>query len=118
MLIKDIPKIMAICLGLTIVVEVLFAFILKVRDKKDFVNIILANIITNPIVVIIPIYINFKFGSTYYYISLIILEIMAVIVEGILYKKFLNYKRINPFVLSIILNILSYVSGEILWRCL
>lgn len=118
MLIKDIPKIMAVCLFLTIIVEVLLAFLLKVREKKDFVNIILANIVTNPIVVIIPIFINFKFGITYHYISLIVLEILAVIVEGLLYKSFLYYKKINPFILSIILNTLSYISGEVLWRCL
>ena len=118
MLIKDIPKIMAICLGLTIIVELLGALILKVRNRKDFINIILVNILTNPIVVIIPIYINFKFSTIYYYISLIILEITAIIVEGLIYKKYLYYQRLNPFVLSLILNILSYISGEIFWRCL
>ena len=118
MLIKDIPKIMTICLLLTIVVEIIFAYLLKVRNKKDFVNIILVNVVTNPIVVIIPIFINFNFGSLYYYISLVILEILAIIVEGLLYKMFLNYNKINPFLLSIILNILSYISGEIFWRCL
>ena len=118
MLINDLPKIMAICLGLTIIIEVLFAFIFKVRKLKDFINIILANILTNPFVVTIPIYVNFKFGEVSYYIILIILEILVVIIEGKLYKDYLDYKRINPYILSLILNILSYISGEILWRCL
>lgn len=118
MLIKDIPKIMGICLLLTITVEIIFAYILRVRDKKDYVNIILVNIVTNPIVVSIPIYINYQFGVIYYYISLVILEVLAVITEGLIYKDFLSYKRLNPFILSIILNILSYIAGEIFWRCL
>jgi hypothetical protein len=118
MLIKDIPKIMAICLGITIVIEVIFAYLFKVRDKKDLLNIVLANIITNPVIVTVTILINYKFGSTYYYISLVILEILVVIVEGLLYKKYLCFNKINPFLLSMLLNILSYVSGEIFWRCL
>ena len=65
MLIKDIPKIMIICLSLTIFIELL-----------------------------------------------------SVIVEWIIYKKFLDYKRINPFVLSILLNICSYIAGEILFLLL
>ena len=87
MLIKDIPKIMGICLLLTITVEIIFAYILRVRDKKDYVNIILVNIVTNPIVVSIPIYINYQFGVIYYYISLVILEVLAVITEGLIYKN-------------------------------
>ena len=41
----------------------------------------------------------------------IILEITAFLVEGLIYKKTLEYKRINGFLLSLILNISSYVLG-------
>ena len=118
MLIKDIPKIMIICLLLTITVEIVFALILRVRKKKDLVNIILVNIITNPIVVIMPVFMDYQFGRLYYYISLVILEVLAFLVEGFIYKKYLEYKRINPFLLSLILNVLSYTIGEIFWRCI
>ena len=116
MLIKDIPRIMVICLVMTILIEVSFAWILKVKNKKDFVNIILVNVITNPIVVIIPIFLDYHYGLDARNISLIILEILTVIVEGYIYKKTLSYKKINPYFLSLILNILSYFIGDIFWR--
>ena len=118
MLISDIPFIMIRCLLLTIIIELLFSIIFKVKNKKDLLNIILVNIITNPIVVITPIYLNLKYGLVYRNISLIILEILTILIEGLCYKKVLNYKKINPFLLSIILNSLSYSIGEIInyWR--
>ena len=114
MLIRDIPYIMIRCLLLTIIIEVLFFLLLKGRNKKDIINVILVNIITNPIVVIIPIYLNLRYGIIYRNISLIILEISIVLIEGFCYKKSLKYNKINPYLLALILNILSYSIGEII----
>ena len=116
MLIKDIPKIMIICLLSTIIIETFFAFLFKIRKKKDLLNIILVNVITNPIVVIVSIYIGLRYGLVYRNISLIILEISTVIIEGFIYYKYLDYKKINPYLLSFLLNLLSYFIGEIYWR--
>lgn len=110
----NIPYVMIKCLLFTILIEIIVALILKVKDNKDFINIILANCITNPIVVILPIFIQLKFGLTARWIVLILLEILTVLVEGYIYKKFLNYKKINPFLLSLILNISSYLIGEVI----
>ena len=114
MLIRDIPYIMIRCLILTIIIEVIVSLIFKVKDKKDILNIILVNVITNPIVVIIPMYSYLRFGLIYRNISLIILEILTVITEGYCYKKALKYKKLNPYLLSLILNISSYFIGEVI----
>lgn len=114
MLINDLPLIMLRCLILTIIIEVIIGLILKIKNKKDILNIILANIITNPIVVSIPVYINIKFGLLERNICLIILEIITLFVEGFIYKKVLNYKKINPYLISLILNMSSYLIGEII----
>lgn len=116
MLINDLPYIMAKCLFLTIIIEVIVAILLKVKDKKDLLNVILVNVITNPLVVTIPVYFNLKFGILERNIVLYSLEILTVITEGGIYKKVLKYKRINPFVLSMILNLSSYLIGEIINR--
>ena len=118
MLIKDIPFVMIRCLILTIIIECLFAYLFKVRNKKDLLNVLLVNVITNPIVVIIPIYLNLKYGILYRNISLIILELLTIFIEGLCYKKTLSFKKINFFLLSFILNFLSYFIGEIInyWR--
>ena len=84
--------------------------------KKDFLNVALVNIMTNPLVVIISIYIGLKCGIFYRNIFLVVLEILVVITEGYVYSKYLDYKKINPYLLSLLLNLLSYFIGEIYWR--
>jgi len=101
------------CLITTIVVEVIIAYLLKVKDKKDYLNIILVNIITNPLVVLFPYIIYLYHGITARYISLAIFELFAFLSEGFIYYKVLKYKRINSYVLSLILNLSSYIIGDI-----
>ncbi len=118
MTVRDLPLIMVRCLLCTIVIECIIGIIIGIRNKKDILNIILVNVLTNPIVVSIPIFVMIKRGSTYRYISLFILEILAFITEGFIYKKVLNYKKINPFLVSLILNLGSYFIGEIINKIL
>ena len=114
MLINELPFIMIRCLVLTILFEVVIALGVGVRKKLDLVNIILVNVLTNPIVVTIPVYFNVRYSVEARHISLLILEILAVFTEGFIYKKYLNYKKINPFIISLILNGVSYMSGVII----
>ena len=106
-------KNMIICLTATILIECIVAILLRIRNRKDIINIILANILTNPLVVSIPVYFNILYGIYFRNIAYIILEICAVIAEAIIYKKFLKFDKINPFVISIILNIASFGIGEL-----
>lgn len=108
-------KMMIICLVCTIIIEVMVAFILRVRDRKDLLNIVLVNILTNPLVVSISLYVQVYYGNYYYRISMIILEIMAFLIESLIYKKVLK-RDINPYVLSLILNASSYGLGLIINR--
>ena len=102
------------CLLSTIIIELLVAFILKVRDKKDILNIILVNITTNPLLVTTTTYINIIYGLKYRNILIYPFEILVVLVEGLVYKKYLKYKKINPYLLSFILNVSSYLIGLII----
>lgn len=112
MILNNLPFIMLKCLILTIVIEFIVASILKVKDKKDLLNVVLVNCLTNPIVVSFPVYFNIKYGIFERRVCLIILEILTLIVEGIIYKKYLKFKKINPYILSLILNSSSYIIGE------
>ena len=62
MSINELPMIMIRCLLLTIIIEIIVGLILGIRNKKDIINIILVNIVTNPIVVSIPILVLVKYG--------------------------------------------------------
>lgn len=113
MIINDLPYIMCKCLILTIIIETIVALIIGIRNKKDILNIILVNILTNPLVTSIPVYFNIKYGVLERDIALIILEVFTVIIEGIIYIKFLKFKKINSILISIYLNACSYFIGEI-----
>ena len=113
MYIDDILLIMLICLSSTIVIEISMSLLLGIRNKKDILNVILVNVMTNPLIVSIIMYITYNriFNLT---ISIIILEILITLVEGFTYKKVLKFDKINPYVLSLILNISSYFIGKLL----
>lgn len=110
--INELPLIMLICLSSTIVIELIMSLLLGMRNKKDILNVILVNIM-NPLVVSILMYITYNrlFNTT---ISIIILEILVILTEGFTYKKVLTFDKINPYVLSLILNISSYFIGRVL----
>ena len=114
MLINELPYYMVRALFLTIIIELFVALLLKVREKKDILNIVLVNILTNPIVVSVSVFFNYRYGLMGRKISLIVLELTAYFVEGFIYYKYLKYRKINPFLLSIILNLSSYLIGEVI----
>lgn len=106
-----LPEYIIVCLLCTIIIELLGAFYLRVKDKKDYVNIIWVNVITNSIVVVVPYVLYLYVGIIYRNISL---EVLAVILEGYIYKKVLNYGRFNVYLLSLILNLCSYFIGNVI----
>lgn len=113
-MLQKLPIILINCLFFTILIELTISLILRIKDKKDILNIILVNIATNPIVVLIPYIFGLLYNLRIRHIVLYILEIITVIFEGYIYKKYLNYKKINPYVLSFILNLSSYLIGDVI----
>lgn len=111
---NSLPIIMVRCLLLTIIIELIVALILGVRDKKDIINVILVNVITNPVVVVSQALLYIKFGYTIEMIGIGILEVVVVIVEGLIYKKVLKYNKLNPILLSLLLNATSFFIGELI----
>jgi hypothetical protein len=113
---NELPIIMLKCLLLTILIECIIGFIIGVRDKKDLLNILLVNILTNPIVVSIPVLVMLKSTPTNRYYCLFILEIVTFLIEGFIYSKVFKYKKINPYIVSLIMNLGSYFIGEIIYN--
>ena len=110
MRISEMPIVMLRCLVITLVIECLIAIILGYR-KRDLLNVFLVNVLTNPLVNSISIAINYHYGLKYRNIALIILEALAFLVEGFIYFKCLRKRKINGFILSLILNLGSYLTG-------
>lgn len=105
---------LALSLGLTLLIEIPAALILGLRRKEDILLVGLVNILTNPIVVLI---LNLFFlftASPPPWFLILPLEVFAVLTEGFIYQKGLSYRRIHPFLLSLILNGISYFGGLLL----
>lgn len=108
-----LPYVMLLCLTVTIMIELLFALILKIHDKTDLINVVLVNILTNPLLVSTLYLVFLKYGEFAKIVFEIIMEIVIFAVEGTIYKRYLKYNKINPYLTSLILNISSYFTGGI-----
>lgn len=113
MLISDLPKVMIISLTITLIIELTIAIILMYR-KKDLLNVFLVNVLTNPLLNSLVVGINYYFGLKWRNISLIILEIIVIVGEGYIYQKYLERRKINGYILSLILNLSSYFIGSLI----
>ncbi len=110
-MLNSLPLMMLVCLTLTLLIESLTALICGVRTKRDFLLIFLANLMTNPVLVCVTFLLGFFFGMRVRMPVEILLEISVVFIEGLVYRQATDYKKLDPFLLSLILNAASYLSG-------
>lgn len=103
---------LALSLGLTLLFEIGFALILGLRKPKDLLLVFLVNVLTNPPLVLFLNLFSLRHEVPWYLI--LTLETAVVLTEGFLYRKRLEYTRISPFLLSFILNFISYTGGLII----
>ena len=108
-MLTELLKLHAIALFLTIVIELLFALAVRIRNRTDLCIVILAQIVTNPLVVFISNWCLFH-TRLHPLIFQIPLEIAAILAEWLIYKSYA--KRIaRPFLFSLAANLLSYTIG-------
>ena len=117
-MINELPFYMLRGLICTLLIEICFSLLLGVRKKSDLLIVALVNLMTNPLVVSLGFTAGFFFGSTVRIICMVFLELSAFAAEGFVYKKTLDYKKINPFLLSLLLNTASYLSGLLINKLL
>ena len=103
---------LALSLVLTLVFEISFFLLIGKRNKKDLLLAVLANIVTNPAVVLsywlMALYTDWNHG-----IIKIPLEIFAILTEGYYYSKYgRDFK--HPYLFSAAANAFSFGIGLIL----
>ena len=103
-------KSLVLSLGLTVMLEFLFAFLWRI-DRRDFRLVAAVNILTNPVVVGCYILTGHFFPSILVYVT-IALELSAILTEGMLYKRFSGMKL--PMLFSFCANLFSFSAGVIL----
>ena len=109
-------KILLISLSLTIIIELIVSLLLGIRETQDIKVVVLANCITNPVVVFIANCIYVLNYNLLYTITVAILEILAIIIEFLIYKKYLKFNEKSPLVISVINNIISFSLGLIITK--
>lgn len=110
MRINDIPLVMLYCLCSTVVIEGVLAFLWGVRRAADQLVVLLANVLTNPLLVSVGYWILFRFGTRGYNIGTAVMEVLVVLTEGWIYKRILTQQK-HPFVLSLLCNAGSFLIG-------
>ena len=109
---SELAVALAVALPSTILLEAGFFLLTGKRNKKDLMLVILVNVLTNPAVVLI------------YWLSILytdidgiavkaLLEILAVLVEGLYYKQYAQDIR-KPFLFSLGANAFSFFAGVLI----
>ncbi|MFB0921651.1 MAG: hypothetical protein QMB62_12365, partial [Oscillospiraceae bacterium] len=83
----DFVRTLLISLGLTIVLELIFAYSFKIRGKSELILVVVVNVITNPAVVLLNNLLQRRTELPRVTVVLI-LEAAAVLVEGLYYKRY------------------------------
>ena len=97
-------------LVLTAVIEAACGFIIGIRSRRGQLVILLANLITNPLLNCILILVSFYISPSLFYYCLVPLEIIVILAEGAIYRSILR-PRMQPFLLSAVLNSCSLFLG-------
>ena len=105
---------LVVSLLLTIIIEISCSLIIGIREKEDLNVLFWTNVLTNPVVVYIANCVKILNNNMIYNIVVFIMEILVIIVEFIIYKKLLNYKKKSPLLISSINNIVSFSLGIII----
>ncbi len=107
---KEIILTLAVCLLLTLVLEEATALAAGVRRRFDLAVIFFTNTLTNPAAVFAGILIR-TYTSVPGMICVIILEAAVFLTEALIFRKLLFARKPNAFLLSLMLNGVSYIIG-------
>lgn len=97
---------------INLLIEVIVAFIIGVRNKWDISMVGIINLISNPVMnsLLIPIRKWYYFNNIFDYIIVLIFELIVIVLEGLFFKKYFTKTKKNPFILSAIINIVSFLT--------
>lgn len=108
-----ILKILAFNLSLVLLIELLAGYLLGVKTAKKIITTALINVITNPLAVLCLLSVTIISGDRPLW-GVFIVEALVVLTEGFMFSKFNTFDKKNPYLISLILNIMSFTVGEII----
>lgn len=106
-----IVRSLVLSLGLTLGIELAGAGLLGVRGRRDLLLVTLVNVVTNPVLGLVLDGIWLGLGILPGWYIILPLEAAVIVVEWLLYRGRLEFDKIHPLVLSLVLNGISYLGG-------
>ena len=106
-------KMFGMSLILTLGIEVVIAFLWGIRRKKEFLLILLVNIVTNPLAVLSYWLYRIYFAGPSIPIQVVI-ELLVVLTEALIYRSFAkeeDWQLKSPVLLALISNVISWSLG-------
>ena len=103
---------LALSLTATWTLELAFALVAGIRNKKDLLLILCVNLITNPAVVYLALTFHFSFPA---WLWVFALESAAVLIEGLYYRSYALTIQ-HPWLFAIAANVFSYMIGWLAQR--
>lgn len=100
-------------LTIVLLTELTLGFFLGATSLEKLLTLTLANIITNPVVVLSSLAMTL-FLNAFQPIGVWILELLAFVTEGFIFSRCHVFKTKNPYIISLILNVASFGIGEII----
>lgn len=98
-------------LGLTLLLESVFYTFIHEKSRRDYLLLVLVNIVTNPVVVLLQQLL--RAGGAELFLATAALEGAAVLVEWLFYRRYAE--KINrPLLFSLGANVFSYGTGKFL----
>ena len=107
MLITLLPT-LALSLALTLILEGLFALLWGVRSRRDYLLLLAANAQTNPAVVLFHCLVSDSAAAV------AVSEVLAVLAEAALYRRFGSEKLRPALLFSLCANVFSFCCGLLL----
>lgn len=106
--------VLTVSLGMTVVLEEGFGWMVGVRNRWDMALIALVNLLTNPVVVLIY-HLNGIYGGMNPACTAVLLEMGAIAAEGMCYRAAAGGIR-HPWLFSAGANLFSYTAGLVIER--
>ena len=101
---------MVTSLAFTLLLEEGFAFLAGLRGWQAYKTVAIANVLTNPVVVLLHYLVLFYMQPGYLLPITLLLEMAAVIVEWLYYRKRIKAIQ-HPFLFALAANVFSYLTG-------
>ena len=102
-----------VSLVLTWLIELPILYLLGIRTRRDILTGIYANMLTNPPVVFIA-NLLFIFAPNLAWPPIGVMEMLVVLVEGFVFYRCLQFKKINPWTLALLANVISFETGFVI----